>query len=274
MPVTFTIDLEDPTERYAPEGRYVALARRLLDLCDEMRCRATFFTVGRVAEASPQLVRDITERGHEIAYHSHAHVPLTEENPERFRSESLADKDRLEQLARKPVIGYRAPRFSLTPQSAWALDILADLGFRYSSSIMPTGASLYGFKNAPRKAFRWPNGLIEFPLPVACVGPCRIPYLGGIYLYALPSVLARFWLNRAAPDEVLWTYTHPYDFDREEAFAPMPHAQLWISFVLWSARRFAEGKIRMILAHGAEAPLGERLAPQERYSPPPACGRG
>lgn len=250
MPVFFTVDLEDPTERYKPEGRYAMMARRLLALCDEIGCRATFFTVGRVAEASPLLIHEIAAKGHEVAYHSHAHVPLTEENPQRFRQESKTDKDRLEQLCGKPVIGFRAPRFSLTPKSIWAVDILTELGFRYSSSIMPTSASLYGFKNALTTPFHWPSGLIEFPLPVAKVGPWRIPYLGGIYLYSLPAFLTKHWINQADPDEVLWTYTHPYDFDREEPFAPMPHTPLWISFVLWAARRNAEKKIRKILTSG------------------------
>ena len=263
MPVTFTIDLEDPTERYAPDGRYVTLTRRLLDLCDQIGCRATFFTVGLVAEASPELIQDIAARGHEVAYHSHAHVALTEENPKRFRLESKTDKDRLEQICGKTVIGYRAPRFSLTPQSMWVIDALAELGFRYSSSIMPTDASLYGFKDAPPTAFRWPNGLIEFPLPVALFGKWRIPYLGGIYLYSMPLFLARHWLAKATPDEVLWTYTHPYDFDREQVFKAMPNTPLWVSFVLWMSRRIAEGKIKAILAEGAAPPLGERLANRE-----------
>lgn len=259
MSVTFTIDLEDPTERYEAEGRYVTMARRLLTLCDEVGCRATFFTVGRVAESCPALIKDIAAKGHEIAYHSHAHVPLTEENPERFRRESKADKDRLEQLSNKAVLGYRAPRFSLTPKSAWAIDALGELGFHYSSSIMPTGASLYGFKDAPEKTFRWPNGLTEFPLPVAKVGKWRVPYLGGIYLYALPSFLTRHWQDQAADDEVLWTYTHPYDFDREAKFSPMPHTPLWISAVLWTARRVAEKKVRKVLARGAAETLAERM---------------
>src|SRR5580698_7891709 len=167
MPITLTIDLEDPTERHEPDGRYVAMTRRILDMCDELKCRATFFVIGRVAEAMPSLVQDIASKGHEIAYHSHAHVALTEEDPARFHSETRADKDRLQQLTGKSVDGFRAPNFSLTPKSRWAVDVLGELGFRYSSSIMPTGISLYGFTNAPVTPFRWPNGLIEFPLPVA-----------------------------------------------------------------------------------------------------------
>jgi len=256
--ITLTIDLEDPTGRYEPDGRYTVMARRILDLCAEFKCRATFFVIGRVAEAAPQLIKDIATRGHEIAYHSHAHVPLTEEDPMRFRLESGEDKDRLEELAGKSVTGFRAPRFSLVPQSTWALGVLREVGFLYSSSIMPTGISLYGFAKAPRTPFRWPNGLVELPLPVTQT--TRMPYLGGIYLYALPSFLARRTAMKADVKEVLWTYAHPYDFDREEKFAPMPDTPLWISYILWNARRKAEDKIRKVLALGTAPPLGERVA--------------
>ena len=255
--ITLTIDLEDPTERYEPNGRYVLLTQRILGLCREYKRRATFFTIGRVAEAAPQLIRDIAAGGHEIAFHSHAHVPLTEEDPIRFRNESREDKDRLEQLAGKKVIGYRAPRFSLTPESLWAVDILGELGFRYSSSIMPTGLSLFGFTRAPRVPFLWPNGLIELPLPVTRFS--RMPYLGGVYLYMLPSFLTRRAIALAGLHEILWTYAHPYDFDREEKFAAMPHTPFWVSLILWTARRVAEAKIRCILALGDAPPLEERL---------------
>jgi polysaccharide deacetylase family protein (PEP-CTERM system associated) len=257
--ITLTIDLEDPTGIYASDGRYVDLTYRILAMCRETNIRTTFFVVGRVAEAASELIKAIAAGGHEVAYHSHAHVPLTEEVPERFRRESAADKDRLEQLSGKPVIGFRAPRFSLTPQTVGALDVLKDLGFRYSSSIMPTNISLFGFRDAPCVPFKWPNGLIELPLPVAKVGPLRVPYLGGIYLYALPFFLAKHWAQCADTKEILWTYTHPYDFDREEKFVRMPDTPLWISAALWAARRAAEKKIRQVLEQGAAPPLGERL---------------
>jgi len=257
--ITFTIDLEDPTERYVPDGRYVAMTRRILDLCDELNRKATFFTVGRVAEVVPQLVKDIAAKGHEIAYHSHAHISLTKEDPARFRRETADDKDRMQQLTGQSVIGFRAPRFSLTPQTTWALDILAESGFRYSSSIMPTDMSLFGFPDASREAFDWPQGLREFPLPVAQLGKYRLPYLGGIYLTSTPFFLIRHWANKASCGEVLWTYTHPYDFDRDEKFAAMPGAPLWVSVVLWLARQRAAGKIRRVLEMGNAPPLRERL---------------
>ena len=259
MNITFTIDLEDPSELYLPEGRYVAMTRRILDLCDETNHKATFFTIGRVAQSAPQLVRDIAAKGHEIAYHSRNHVSLTKEDPARFRSECTEDKDRLEQLSGSKVIGFRAPRFSLTPDSMWALDILAELGFRYSSSIMPTEISMFGFPNASRTPFAWPNGMIEFPMPVAELGKYRLPYLGGIYLYTMPFFALNKFLSKTSAEEVLWTYTHPYDFDKEEPFTRMPHTPLWASLVLWGARQMAAKKIRSVLELGNAPPLRERL---------------
>ncbi len=257
--ITFTVDLEDPTECYEPDGRYVIMTRRILDMCDEIKCLATFFVVGRVAEGAPILLKEIAAKGHEIAYHSRNHVPLTEEQPERFRRESAEDKNKFEQLTGRAVLGFRAPQFSLTPQSLWAVDVLGDLGFRYSSSIMPTTISRFGFPNASRIPSVWPNGLIELPLPVAELGPLRVPYLGGIYLYALPQWLTQALANKANPQEILWTYTHPYDFDVEEKYKPMPHTPWWVSRILWLSRRVAEKKIRRALQKGGSLPLHARI---------------
>lgn len=261
MEISLTIDLEDPSAHYAPNGRYVPMTRKILDLCEAMGERkATFFTVGRVGEVAPDLVREIAARGHEIAYHSHNHISLTEETPEKFRQEAKEDKDRLEQLSGKEVIGFRAPRFSLMPQTIWALDVLKDLGFRYSSSIMPTDVSLFGFPNASRVPFAWPNGIVEFPLPTVEIGKYRLPYLGGIYLYSMPFPVVKAFLAKVKNDEVLWTYAHPYDFDRNEKFTRLPHTSLWISLVLWQARRKAEKKIKKLLSISGGRPLGARFA--------------
>jgi peptidoglycan-N-acetylglucosamine deacetylase len=257
--ITLTIDLEDPALRYMPDGRYVVMTRDILDSCDTIGRKATFFAVGRVAETTPLLIRDIADRGHEIAYHSHNHVSLTEEDPARFARESREDKDRLEQLSGKQVVGFRAPRFSLTPQTMWALDVLGELGFKYSSSIMPTHISMFGFPDAPLTPFRWPNGMVEFPLPVAMLGKYKIPYLGGIYLYTMPMFAVRAFLKRATADEVLWTYAHPYDFDESERFMRLANAPLWMSYVLWRARKKAAKKISKILENGNAPPLCGRL---------------
>jgi polysaccharide deacetylase family protein (PEP-CTERM system associated) len=258
--LTFTVDLEDPSDIYAQNGRYVAMTYRILDMCDELNCKATFFTIGRIATSVPQLLKDIASRGHEIAYHSHNHISLTKEEPARFRRESSEDKYRFEQITGQSVVGFRAPRFSLTPQSLWTLDVLAGLGFRYSSSVMPTDISLFGFPDAPQHPFKWPNGMMEFPLPVANLGKYRLPYLGGIYLYTMPFFIVRSLMTKAKANDVLWTYTHPYDFDREEKFKRMANTPLWISLVLWFARRNASPKIRRLIQMGTSMPLRDRLA--------------
>jgi peptidoglycan-N-acetylglucosamine deacetylase len=249
--ITLTIDLEDPTDAYSPNGRWVQMTHRVLNFCDKVKHRATFFTVGRIAGAAPELVKTIAARGHEIAYHTRGHVPLTEENPKTFRRETREDKDRLEQLTGQPVIGFRAPGFSLTPHATWALDILNELDFLYSSSVMPTRLARYGFPDAPRVPFLWPNGLIEFPLPVANIGPLRVPYLGGVYLYALPSFLTRMWAESADAKECLWTYTHPYDFDTHAPFKPLPGTPLWMSWIIWMLRHRAEKKLSRLLQKNA-----------------------
>jgi len=259
QPVTLTIDLEDASLRYAPYGRYDAQTRHILGLCEAGGHRATFFTVGRLAEAAPLLIRDIAAKGHEIAYHSHNHVSLLKEDPARFKVQCREDKDRLEQLSGQKVFGFRAPCFSLTPQTLWALDILKEAGFLYSSSIMPTALSLNGFADAPRAAFRWPSGLIEFPLPVVSFGKYSAPYLGGIYLYTMPFLLVRRCLMKAQAGEVLWTYAHPYDFETDRSFVSLAQTPLWISLVLWWGRLSAEKKIKALLSFGTQKPLGERL---------------
>lgn len=258
--VAFTIDLEDPYEEYARDGRYVERARYILELCDTLERKATFFTVGRVAEAAPDLVAEIARRGHEVAYHSHAHVALTEERPERFARETAADKKRIEDVTGQPLAGFRAPRFSLTPQSVWALDVLKDQGFLYSSSIMPTRLSLFGFQNVPAHAFHWPNGLIELPLPTAPLfGDFRIAYLGGIYMYLMPDIMTRHFIRSAHENEILWTYTHPYDFDRTEPLRAMPHTLLWAMLILRLGRFFAEEKIRRLLRNSSGTTLVESI---------------
>ncbi len=255
MRVALTIDLEDPTEVHASDGRYIALTDKILSLCEETGRKATFFTTGRVARSAPALIKRIAAQGHEVAWHSRAHIPLTETTPACFAKECAEDKDLLEQLAGKAVTGFRAPCFSLTKETLWATEILADRGFLYSSSVMPTRFSRFGLAGASSEPFLWPSGLIEFPLPVGHLGPLRIPYAGGVYLYLLPSFLSDFFLRRADRKEVIWTYAHPYDLDPKESYLPMPHTPLWVGLVLWFARQGAEAKLRHILENERAGPL-------------------
>ena len=258
MPLSLTIDLEDPSAVYSPKGRYIVMTNRILAMCQELSVKATFFTVGRLAQAAPELIRKIVEQGHEIAYHSHGHVPLTQDSPARFKQECCDDKYLLEDLAGRVVRGFRAPCFSLTPSTLWATDVLAECGFLYSSSIMPTDISRFGFKDAPSTPFRWPSGLVEFPLPMAKVGCFKLPYSGGIYLYSWPVFIVDAFLGRAQVQDVIWTYTHPQDFDADEPFHSMPSTPDWMSLILWLRREVAEKRIRRLLArYEPGKPLGD-----------------
>ena len=254
--LTLTIDLEDPTKAYRPDGRYVLMADHILDLCDEVGCKATFFTVGKVARSVPSLVRKISERGHEIAYHSAAHLPLTHDTPHSFKAQTHADKAFIEDLTGQPLSGFRAPCYSLTPRTVWATQVLAELEFLYSSSIMPSLISMEGFKDKPNGPFLWESGLVEIPMPMIGLGNLRLPFCGGIYLYLTPVAVSRLFFKALSKHTALWTYAHPYDFDRDEPYSPMPDTPAWMSRLLYAARSVAEKKIRAALAlHDAGPPL-------------------
>lgn len=257
--ITVTLDVEDHLGRYGATGRYVDNTRRILAFLRERGVRGTFFVVGRIGEVAPWLVREIVLAGHEVACHSLAHTPLDRETPATFREGTRRAKDALEQAGGVPVSGYRAPIFSLTARTRWAVDELAALGFGYSSSVLPAPHPLYGFSGAPRSPFRWPNGLVELPVPLARLGPVWLPYLGGIYLRYVPAWLVHRWA-RARPGDLLWTYLHPYDVDAAEPYGRMPDTAAWVSLLLWLNRKRTWSRLAGLIALGAGRPLGEIAA--------------
>jgi peptidoglycan-N-acetylglucosamine deacetylase len=256
-PVTFTLDVEDYT---APgiEPRAVDTTREILAFLAERGVRGTFFVVGEFAEQQSGLVKEIADGGHEVALHSYHHIPLTETDPETFRREIGAARACVEDLAGQAVVGYRAPTFSLVASTVWVTDVLPELGFRYSSSVLPAKSPLYGFPGRARTPSRWPSGLLELPCPVADVGPVTNPYLGGIYFRVLPWTAVRYGLAHAHPDEVLWAYCHPYDFDPGEPFQKRPDLGPWKSRLQWINRRRMFDRVDRLLARGAAPPLCER----------------
>ncbi len=258
-PLTFSLDLEDHRANRSSPPRYPAMTRRILDFLDQAGVRGTVFTVGEVAEEEPRLIAEVARRGHEIAFHSFHHCPLTQETQARFRQETKAGKQLLEDLTGQKISGFRAPVFSLTRESLWAVDILQELGFDYSSSVLPAHHPLYGLPNAPLTPFRWRNGLLEIPVPLGRLGPWKLPYLGGIYLRYLPDPMIEK-LRAATEDQTHWTYCHPYDFDADEPFGRIRDTALWASILLWFNRRNAFAKMQRLLADGAAPPFAEQLA--------------
>jgi peptidoglycan-N-acetylglucosamine deacetylase len=245
--VTFTLDLEDhrPNEKY--EKRYPEITRQILELLDHHSVKATFFTVGTIVKSDPDLIKDISSRGHELAFHSYGHRQLQHEKPEQFLQETKQGKQDLEDITGQNVIGFRAPVFSITKQTLWALDVLSDLDFKYSSSVLPAANPLNGFPGAPETPFFWPNGLLEIPVPVTRVGPITIPYLGGVYLRYLPKFLIKYLINKNQA-QTLWTYCHPYDFDPSEPFFKIKDAHLLTSLILWFNRSNTKEKISFLLS--------------------------
>jgi polysaccharide deacetylase family protein (PEP-CTERM system associated) len=263
--VTFTLDLEDHRPDPSAPLRYPTVTHEILEHLDAHGITGTFFVVGVVAEAEPHLVRDIAAAGHEIALHGWRHIPWVEHTPASLREDVRRGRGLLEELAGDAVVGYRAPTFSLIESTIWGVDVLADEGFTYSSSVLPTRNPLYGYPGAPGDPFLWPAGVAEFPVPIAGAGPASVPYLGGTYLRLLPAPLIE-QAHRRGGRRTPWTYMHPYDVDTEERYWRVPDAG-WLSPLLWVGRAHVWSKLDRLLldgtapgaAHRAGAPLRERL---------------
>ena len=246
-PISFTLDLEDHRPDSNAEMRYPRVVEGLLDDLDEWGVCGTVFVVGEVAGQSPELVREIAARGHEIGLHGADHTPLTHLSPQQLREGAGAAAESLAELAGAPISGFRAPIFSLVPDSSWAPEILTELGFEYSSSVLPARNPLFGWPGAPREPFRWPCGLVELPVPVMGFGLLRMPLLGGTYLRAAPSVMVRWARRQARHHRAPWLYAHPYDFDPGEPRWVVPEAGRLGSLLLWHGRRSMSDRVQSLV---------------------------
>jgi len=196
----------DSWDKY--ECRVVANTGSILRLFAERGVRATFFIVGWIAERYPQLVREIEQHGHEIGCHSYWHRKIYALSPAEFREDTRKAKDSLEQITGKPVHGYRAPSYSITRQSLWALDILAELGFKYDSSIFPVHHDNYGIPDAPRYPYSLEKqGMMEYPLSTLRFFGQNLPIAGGGYFRFFP-----YWFTRKALSMINRKEKHPFIF--------------------------------------------------------------
>lgn len=195
--------------------------QRLLDLFDQHQVKATFFVLGWVAEREKGLVKQIADRGHEVASHGYSHQLVYNQTPEVFREETIRSKGVLEDIIQSPVLGYRAASYSITAQSLWALDILEELDFEYDSSIFPIRHDRYGIPDAPDKphVIKTTNGgsLIEFPLSTAVILGFKLPVAGGGYFRLYPYTLSKFGLNQINRKKKSFIfYLHPWEIDPEQ----------------------------------------------------------
>lgn len=229
-PNAFTVDLEDYFQVSAFDRavsrdqwpsfdrRVVANTRRMLDLLDRHAVRATFFVLGWIAEREPDLVREVRARGHEIASHGYEHRLVYDQSPDAFRRDIRRSRDLLERLTGAPVVAYRAPSFSITKKSLWALEILAEEGFRIDASIFPIYHDRYGIPDANpaiHKIATRRHPLWEIPGSTVRVGRLNLPVGGGGYLRLYPfpltlRLLARINRKHGRP---FILYVHPWELD-------------------------------------------------------------
>jgi len=203
------------------ETRVCANTERLLALFAEHQVQATFFVLGWVAERLPRLVGRIAAGGHEIASHGFAHRLVYDQTPAAFRDDVRRAKALLEDQSGAPVRGYRAPSYSVTPRSLWALDILIEEGYSYDSSIFPIRHDRYGIPVAPRHPFvleRNGRTLIEMPGSTTRVGPVNLPIGGGGYFRILPYAWTKWGIERVNRLEgrAAIFYLHPWEIDPEQ----------------------------------------------------------
>lgn len=259
MPVTVTFDLEDSRGSPEQEKRFVGMTHRFLDFVEQRGIKATVFIVGELARGHASLVRRVAAGGHEIGLHGLCHLPLGEVGPKRLQGQLHEGMTLLQEAAQVPVRGFRAPIFSLTPDTEWAVEQIAKAGLTYSSSVLPAASPLYGWPGAPRVPCLWYNGLLELPCPVG--GPRRwsIPFLGGIYLRYVPHAFTKRLIMGLDEHSAPWSYCHPYDIDPEEPFFVMPHASWLTSRILHTRRGATLRRLDAMIAAsgGAAPPLGE-----------------
>jgi polysaccharide deacetylase family protein (PEP-CTERM system associated) len=273
-----TIDVEDyfqvsafegiaPRHRWDTfESRVCANTDRLLSIFDEAGVKATFFVLGWVAERHPELVRRIAAQGHEIASHGYAHRLVYDLTRDAFRDDIRRSKAVIESAAGAGVFGYRAPSYSITPRSLWALDILIEEGFEYDSSIFPIHHDRYGIPVSPREPYvldRKAGSLVEAPGSAIRLGPMNFPVGGGGYFRLLPYRWTQWGIGRinAREHRPAIFYLHPWEIDPDQ-----PRLSTGRLSRLRHYRNLdqTEERLRRLLADFHFGPMREVLAPLGR----------
>jgi polysaccharide deacetylase family protein (PEP-CTERM system associated) len=247
----------------ARESRVCRNTERLLDIFEEYGVHGTFFTLGWVAERHPRLVRAIAERGHEIASHGYEHRLIYNQSPEAFRQDIRRAKRVLEDTAGVAVGGYRAPSYSITGRSLWALDVLIEEAYWYDASIFPIRHDRYGIPDSPRQTYsieRESGTLTEVPGSTVRVGSMNLPVAGGGYFRILPYRWTRWGigrLNRLEQQPAVF-YLHPWEIDPEQ---PRIAASALSRFRHYRNLHKTEARLRRLLTDFRFAPLNQLLHP-------------
>ena len=269
-----TIDVEDyfhvsvfdglvPRDQWDQlESRVEDNTERLLRLFEEAGVTATFFVLGCVAQRFPALVSRVAGMGHEVASHGYAHRLIYDQSPAAFRDDVRRSKDLLESATGRRVDGYRAPSYSVTPRTLWALDILIQEGYRYDSSVFPIRHDRYGIPLSPRHPYvltRDAGSILEAPASTVRWGPANWPIAGGGYFRILPYAWTQWGisrLNRQERQPAIF-YLHPWEIDPRQ---PRLKAGLLSRFRHYRNLDQTEDRLRQLLRDFHFAPLQSVLA--------------
>jgi polysaccharide deacetylase family protein (PEP-CTERM system associated) len=269
-----TVDVEDYFHVSAFDGilprarwdtmpsRVVENTERLLQILAETSVRGTFFVLGWVAERHPQLVRRILAAGHEVASHGYAHRLVYDLTPQMFRDDVRRSKQVIEAAGGCAVEGYRAPSYSVTPRSLWALDILIDEGFRYDASIFPIHHDRYGIPVSPRHPYclrRAAGEILEAPASTIRWGPFNFPVAGGGYFRILPYQWTKWGIARVNRHEgrPVMFYIHPWEIDPHQ---PRLSGSLVSRFRHYRNLDRTETRLRRLVSDFSFAPMSTVLA--------------
>jgi polysaccharide deacetylase family protein (PEP-CTERM system associated) len=250
MPAVLSFDVEEHDRIEAAAGLEVAPVLKaeyqqrmyrvldwLLEKLSENKIPATFFIVGQIARDAPALIRSIVEAGHEVASHGWDHRRVQTMTAETFREDLRKSKATLEQACGSAVLGYRAPTFSVVRKTAWALDIMSEIGLVYDSSIYPVHHDRYGIADAPRGPFLargMHNEILELPPATVRIAGVNFPVGGGGYFRILPWPLMKLALAHSRRDKrsgATVLYFHPWEFDPDQPQLPLKHLNRFRTYV-------------------------------------------
>jgi len=252
--VLLTIDFElTGYESSELAKQFISNTQRLLQSLKDSQSQATFFCVGNTLTEYPELIQEIAENGHEIGCHGWTHVPLEKLSPSQLDQDLNTFLNEAEKLSLGKIHGYRAPFFSLTPETDWAKDVIKQQGFSYDSSLLPCPTLLYGYPSSPRKPHCLENGLLEIPVtiwqPLSYLGiKLGIPGLGGTYLRLYPKLFLAFLHHHLkAKNTMLMPYCHPYDFDASLKTIQAFESNAFYNFLLGLGRNTMQSKIDKLI---------------------------
>lgn len=287
-----TIDVEDYHSVFGrdwlerdgpPTEAVVRNTRRMLGWLAERDVRCTCFVLGEVAEAFPDLVREIAAGGHELGVHGYYHRQVFKLNPDSFRREVADAKALIEDIAGSPVSGHRAPAFSIMPETSWALEVLADVGFEYDSSIYPIKGSRYGWPGFPldihEMQLESSRRIIEAPLSTVSIFGRRFPSCGGGYLRHFPGFVTQYAIGRVARHRPAIVYLHPYEIETDSppidtSHLPSERQSQVIQFHNRQLRNrdTVQAKVLRLLDEFSFAPLAEIIQSQLTNAGSPKIG--